>query len=491
MASAIEKDIAKMPSNVKFSPKILLLLVYLFFCVRVIFSSWLAGIYLLSLLSIVFVWEYEKRKKRNPLFSYINVFIAGNVLTIGAGVILRVFGFPNDALTYTTGLDILVPLLFVGIISTLIGMVVYDFIFRHTPSETKLENINKNSENLFKRMFVFSLILTTIYNLLCLNSQVAIRDTTNEQSTVGYILQAFTFLQYIPYIFLGLMLGVNTKAKKFWLVVAVAFVSWSAFIAALRGGRGIIVYSLLLTLLSREMFKINYKRFLVSLLCLIAFTIPMLVIVAEYRGESEDLKTGDSNLLFEKAGAFAENQENETSAALILSRIYEGVSGKIVDIVLKTGEYAGFKNMDSLLYTYIPNRLLKSPVDKTQGNGVLIEMGLTTYELSMFTKTPVILLADSFRRWGVVGVIVVFIFCGFSLNALQNLLKVKQENIFFIIMYPLIMMNVYQLYVAAVPNLLNILFYQFVKYGIIVAIFVLTYMNIFNSPKVFFRKING
>lgn len=263
--------------------------------------------------------------------------------------------------------------------------------------------------------YTFLLLVTSfailLYGYLTEGSRRIGGLPTDTAILVLTVISAFWYVQWIVFFFLG---SLAAKHRGTWIVLwAACYVAYAAF-TTLEGSRGPAVYALLLSAAGAVWGGASSRKMLLALWLSTLVFVPLAGIVDSYRSYTDYTSRYDEGF-FARIDALNEaNNElqsvsggssQDTSAAFIYS-----VSALTVDrVMVLTPDvipYAGFENMDALLYIFIPKVFLPDRPELDDANRIAFSYGVGTGDNTSYVYIPAV--GEGYRRFGWVGIPVIY-----------------------------------------------------------------------------------
>lgn len=161
------------------------------------------------------------------------------------------------------------------------------------------------------------------------------------------------------------------------------------------------------------------------------------------------------------------NSQNQyTANQFAIERVLEPSGQVVIDKTYKRKTYDGFENFDRIITMPIPAFLIGGKKPNDDSNEVLVEKyGYS--DLGKLSSIPIPFIADSYRRFGVLGVLFFSIIFGFVLNKIsQMLLRSSKEwvivsffllSIYVLKIYPLSVLGTISFFLYTLPKLIIVI----------------------------------
>jgi hypothetical protein len=244
------------------------------------------------------------------------------------------------------------------------------------------------------------------------------------------IISSFWYAQIIVFFFLGFL---AVKRRGWWTVLTVfAYVAYAGF-QTLEGSRGPLLTSMLMLATGVVWAGFSVRKTLLAL-CLSAFLlIPLAGVVDFYRSYTTASQYEEGFL--ERITAFSQAMQGLKAMELEGSQIANqafiyAISAITVDrVMVMTPDvipYAGFENLDALLYIYIPAVIASNRPEINDGNIIAAIYGMGYGTKSTYYYIPSV--GEGYRRFGWVGIPLMYAISGIIFGAAIAICWAKRQK---------------------------------------------------------------
>jgi hypothetical protein len=262
---------------------------------------------------------------------------------------------------------------------------------------------NNAETGFFITFLVFLVFLALNYFTGTFNSRFEIGSNLSP-STPAYYLAALDVVQPLVFLFAGACLSNPlTKRVSNLFYVAVTLIGGATY--SFTGGREPIIQAALFFVIGSMASGIELKKIKQILLFTLPLLLGLFMLVGFARSESNFSQASLSERVeifykvatrgAEKTGLIYDNPYYK-----FFSRVAERSGQKVIDDVVESHEFLGFQSMDRVAFLFIPKFIVRNKV-YDDSNARLNQHGILTHQ---FSAPPITLLADSFERFGCLGV---------------------------------------------------------------------------------------
>ncbi len=245
-------------------------------------------------------------------------------------------------------------------------------------------------------------------------------------------LYTFINVQYVAFFFLGTL---AVKRRGWWIVLAVFLSLFYAVFQTLEGNRGQLIYSSLMLATGTVWAGFSVRKTLLALSMVGLILIPLAGVVDLYRSNTSALKYDEGFLerlsVFVQFAKFANSGEatpgekvaNQAGIFAISTLTVDRIMAMTPDII----PHAGFDNMDAVFYVYMPAVLAPNRPDIDDGNIIAFDYGVGEGKgARSWVYTPSV--GDGFRRFGWLGIPLIYTFSGIIFGASVGICWVKRQK---------------------------------------------------------------
>ena len=225
------------------------------------------------------------------------------------------------------------------------------------------------------------------------------------------VVTAFGAVRVIVFFFLGFLAAKQRGAwMGLWLICCLAYVVFQT----LEGNRGLSIDALLMSVMGAVWAGASAKKAVLALGLSALLFIPVSGIVEWYRGYTTYTYQYDEGF-GARVSAFIEaaqelNTINRAGWHSSNEAFIYAVSALTVDrvMVLTPGiiPYAGFENLDALLYVFIPKVFFPDRPELADANLIAFRYGVGSGDNTSFVYIPAV--GEGYRRFGWVGIPIIY-----------------------------------------------------------------------------------
>jgi uncharacterized membrane protein len=256
---------------------------------------------------------------------------------------------------------------------------------------------------------------------------------SNEVGSGSYLVAGLKLIAYPFYALLGLSL--KPRLACVWNIAVAMIIAAIVGTLALTGGRSAALEPIIVVFVGATFSMLPWRHVFLLVIASVPLVFFLVIIVGNVRDAAQFNRGG----IEEKVSAITtiakegrnKGDQYDSPLFVIFSRLYEPSAQTVIDKVTETGNYVGFINVDRLLFVFVPQFAYpeKKPLDDS--NERLVEYG---YIATDHTSTPLTLLADSYERFGVVGVAFFHVLAGALLCCAGILILRIRERILALIL---------------------------------------------------------
>jgi hypothetical protein len=375
-------------------------------------------------------WVLQQRLYGDALL--VIMFLAGYAISWGVGFLgyryllfdyALSLGFPTEHMVTTA------ILVFISIVATVAGA---SGVLSFCRRSTREHPIAGRRGTLLQILVVFAGIYIVFQSIslhvLGLNARSEIGNIRQIGSS-SYLVAGLQMVAYPFYALLGMSL--KRRLVSVWnLTIAVTMV-FVVGVLSLTGGRSAALEPLVVLFIGATFSIVPWRR--IALLS--AASIPLVVFVMIVLGTARGTGGFSGGDVGDKMAAISsvvregrnEGDQYDSPLFVLFSRLFEPSAQAVIDHVAETGHHVGFLNSERLLYVFVPQFAYpaKKPLDDSNER-LALDYG---YAVNEYTSAPLTLLADSYERFGVVGVVVFHLLAGALLGAVGALIFRIRERI--------------------------------------------------------------
>jgi hypothetical protein len=297
-----------------------------------------------------------------------------------------------------------------------------------------------------------------------LNARWEVRETTS----LEYLAHGASILTYVVFFLLGTrMKGALLAPRNLAIVVVVGGV---AFLQGLSGGREPSIWMCIFLLVGASTGTMSRR----TLLTLAAASSAVVVVFVTVLGQARvnkhfafgSIDDRTSSMAEAAHASFAGDGKDADPLTGFAERFFEMSAQDVIDQTLVTHRFAGFEHVERLKYIFIPRALAPDKPDPDDGLEILIrDFG---YEVLPGTGVPLPLVADAFRRGGVLWVAVVGLCVGAWLRVLVRLTFLVAGSAFAPLALGMLSVTYFRSYPYGVLGTVDMFTYAWVKINALV-----------------------
>jgi len=273
---------------------------------------------------------------------------------------------------------------------------------------------------------VITFVATIGYSLAGNTSRGVIPIFTPMLNVLGGILETVIML---PAVFLALSI-----IKRSWQFAAILAVLWASIFmgSVLQSSRGLLLRSVFIVLFVWSYFQPTSKKIIKTSVLIFFGSVYMMMLLGFYRGRySGELSI--SSRISQLAETFRETVFSsdylQPQALRVAQRLYAEESIDLIHYAERYNIRDPWYALDQLVYFYVPKFLYPEKGAGLQQD-LLYKYGLVPVRHEASNVT-VILLADAYFRWGILGVIIIYASLGCFLALLAKLFW-GRKNLFLV-----------------------------------------------------------
>ncbi len=406
-----------------------------------LFLAFLGWIYSPNLALSIFIFAYVlltytiERRRLNALFlTPLTVLSIYGFLGLGLGSVLMI----ADAEVKFEPLLFLMQVVY--LLTFPFMMVIYPIINRHFPSFSLPDHSNSDSQSFYKPLknIAWCFFIYAFFGLIVgVITGSADRGDAGDfivENKIGIwsIFIIFSRLNYISFILIPFLLRDSKSGVKYiiYFLLTIYFI-----LAFATGSRGLILHPIVQMMSGYWMFGGSSKIIKRSIIILIASALFLIPFMDAYRNTSAFNSSALSNPL-ERLGAITDanelfNDSKRTSNLFITGLALVGASDYIIyENTPATVPYAGWENIDAVLYIWIPKILYPEKPLLLDGDDIAGSYTGIKHERS---SANISFYADMYRRFGWFGVFIGYIiFAIFYSRVIAFIFRVyyKQDALF-------------------------------------------------------------
>jgi hypothetical protein len=285
-----------------------------------------------------------------------------------------------------------------------------------------------------------------------------------------YFVSGLHAMAYPFYIAIGLSLR-----RKFWSMRNLGMgilLSVSVVLQFLTGGREPALEPIFFVGLAALFSPINWRNLALLSLAGISGALLLMIVLGRARDESgfAEGSLREKVAATQRAIRFGDSSGNPVrtdASVLLFSRLFEPSAQIVIDGVSRTSIHSGLINMERLEFLFIPKVIGKSKLPLDDGDERLVmDYGVRSDE---FSSSPLTLVADSYDRFGVVGVVVFHIFVGICLVVVARVIMLCKYDVLRIIWMGCFARIALRLYPSSDLGFIQAVFYGFPRDAVIIA----------------------
>ena len=332
-------------------------------------------------------------------------------------------------------------------------------------------------------------IIVFIYlSALTLAGGLRARETVGnylEPGSALYFIRSFEAVPILLYTLLGISWDKNIAkgAKLFGILIALLVL----ILTIASGGRGGAVYCMIAFALAYMLSSGGsvIKSAAISGIVL-SFALVLLCYIGVVRDSWEFGR--QSSILGRVEVIFTAEGFDEASASSavsgVLLRIAEPFGQDVIDQTVATGKFYHFENYERLFFMYVPAIIADNQKQTLDDGPEALKNHYGYTSINKFQSLPITLLADCYRRFGVLGCFVFPFILSVMLIFISKYLNPKKgTTIFFICLYVQLLLISIRLYPFSFFGALGMLMYHFLRTGVV------CYISMYVSDFAFRKKI--
>jgi hypothetical protein len=252
-----------------------------------------------------------------------------------------------------------------------------------------------------------------------------------EASTITLtLIYSFGLVQIIVFFFLGFL---AVKRRGWWIALAVfTYVAYAVF-QVIEGSRGPLINALLMLAIGAVWAGFSVRKTLIVLGLSAFILIPLAGIVDFYRSYTTKSQYEEgfskrisafSQAMWDLKAAEAEGKEAPNKAfiyaisAITVDRVFVMTPNVI--------PYAGLKNIDALLYIYVPAFIAPNRPEISDGNSIAAIYGMGKGTKSTYYYIPSV--GEGYRRFGWLGIPLMYALSGIIFGAVVAICWAKRQK---------------------------------------------------------------
>ncbi|MFZ5806619.1 MAG: hypothetical protein ACOY3I_05395 [Verrucomicrobiota bacterium] len=285
--------------------------------------------------------------------------------------------------------------------------------------------------------------------------------------SAAYYVRALYFLQYPFFLFLGASCRGHLLSPSNAIKILALFLC--AILSGLTGGREAGVKFMIYFVFGLAYSGMNMRQIKFFGVALFFFALMFISLIGAIRKYQNFQQAEMSEKISMARNFFEENRfsrENDDASLVELFKRLAEPSGQIViDDVVESRHYVGFKNFDRLLFLFLPRFIVPEKKAMDEGYERLVEDHRFKY--NPFSSAPMTLLADSFERGGYLAVFLISLTLTFLLTLLGRLLTQIPDSCLRILIISHFTVACMRIYSFSALECVNFLTYIFLKEAII------------------------
>ncbi|MHC5765038.1 MAG: hypothetical protein ACYTXI_05300 [Nostoc sp.] len=344
--------------------------------------------------------------------------------------------------------------------------------FKKNPSKCLNYNEKITSELTYKgfqitgAIFVFFMVVNYLSGGFFARQQIG---NAVETGSPLYFLTAFSTLQYLFFLFLGVRLSRPILNQS--NIVSLIILIFSMLVASLTGGRGFSIRMLIYTILGSFYSNLKSKDIIKFIIISIPFVLFFTITIGNVRG---NLDFSDSINLVTRAELIGKAATGNLEATgsdyddplySTFTRIAEPTGQIVIDHVAETGSYIGLRNFERITTLFIPKIISdKKPMDDG-GERLRDEYGV---DITQFTNAPITSMADAFERGGYGAVFMFSLIMSFYLTKLSGYIGRLKNQLLRITLRISFAYTCSVLYAPSILGCISIITYNFIRDGLLI-----------------------
>jgi hypothetical protein len=238
----------------------------------------------------------------------------------------------------------------------------------------------------------------------------------------------------------------------------------------LTGGRGMVLEIFVLSGIGALFSQIGWR----ALATLFVLGLPMFIIIIIVIGWSRSMGEFAGGTITDKISTIEkvitkgpeDNSDYGDPYYQLFSRLFEPSAQVVIDDVADNNTHLGWLNFDRLPFLFVPKFVYPSKVQVQDGWERLIKFH--GYQDNDFSAAPLTLLADSYERFGITGVIGFHFAAGMLLVLVARLVLVVRWRLLGVIFLGCFTLDALGLYVASVLEFISAISYEFCRDALVI-----------------------
>ena len=292
----------------------------------------------------------------------------------------------------------------------------------------------------------------------------------HQTGSASYLVAGLQMIAYPFYALLGLTL--RPKVRSAWnLAVAIIIVAIIG-LQSLTGGRTAAIEPLVVFLLGSTFSCVQRRQITLLIAAAAPLVLFLMIVLGLVRGTGGfdggavgDKVSAVNTVLMEGRN---ERDKYDDPSFVLFTRLFETSGQAVIDNVAETGSRVGFVNFERLLFVLVPRFAYPGKEPLNDGNERLAaDYG---YAISEYSSAPFPLLADSYERFGVLGVAFFHFFVGAFLGISGVLLCRVRERVLSLLLLICMGRTALLLYPIPVLGIIHLVFYGFLRDVLLVSL---------------------
>lgn len=403
------------------------------------------------------------------------VFALGTIFCWVMGFLGCLYLLPNTDFLIGRHTLLTMVLLNIALLGGFMGtMFSFSFVWK-TPEAEKTSPLSESS--VVKGLLVTLAILVAWISISYVGGILTARANLGSflnPDSILYFTSALSAVQYLFFFFLGAYMKEPAFSKRNIIIILILIASGLLF--ALPGGRSTTV-RILFVFLSGVLFSnLKLKNLKIMTVFFGFFAIAILFTIGYVRSYGDFQERTVPQRIDILVSVIRDHQplyNNQYDNPLysIFTRIAEPSGQVVIDNVGEAKTYAGFINFDRISYLYTPKFIDEDKPSLDDGpERLYLDYNVPFDE---FTSSPITLLADSYARWGYVGVFAIPFILSFLLATIGRILYSLQNKLLGIFLIFYFMSICFSMYTMSILGLINMLFYIFIRDFLVISLVIL------------------